>query len=216
MGGGDKTAEHHCIRDDIYAQAKRGNTAPVLEAGGIMNVLGRPGDTGPGVSRERPADVLLCRAQDIRVGRGNGGAAGRVALDVGVVCSQAASHLGAAAREVLGAAEEYARTKCSRQEVEERCRQAGVVFQPMIFDSLGGVSSEADRVIKSLNQAVAENTDSPIGEIATRFWQRISIDMQRAGHRAFSGRSGSAGSSLGAEAGFLIRAAGALEVPGGL
>ncbi len=87
--------------------------------------------------------------------------------------------------------------------------------QPMIFDSLGEVSSEADRVIKSLNQAVADNTDSLVGEIATRFWQRIIIDMQRAGHRAFSRRLGSAGSSLGVDWGFLMRA-GALEVPGGL
>ena len=86
----------------------------------------------------------------------------------------------------------------------------------MIFDSLGGVSSEADRVIKSLNQAVADNTDSPIGEIATRFWQRISIDMQRAGHRAFSRRLASADSSLGVGVGFSFRASGALEVSGGL
>ncbi len=63
-------------------------------------------------------------------------------------------------------------------------RQAGVVFQPMIFDSMGGVSTEANRVIEGLNQAVADNTDSPIG-IATRFWQRVSVDMQRVGHRAF-------------------------------
>ena len=86
MGGGDKTAEHHCVRDDIYAQAKRGNTAPVLEAGGIMHVLGRPGEMGAGVSRERPADVLLCRAQDIRVGRGNGGA---LYISTGVHCISA-------------------------------------------------------------------------------------------------------------------------------
>ncbi len=97
---------------------------------------------------------------------------------------------------MLGAAEEYVRTKCSREEVEERCRQVGVVFQPMIFYSLGGVSLEADRVIKSLNQAVADNTDSPIGESATRFWQR-------AGHRAFSRRLGSAGSSLGLGVGWV-------------
>ncbi len=181
-----------------------------------MQVLGRREEVGARVSRKRPANVLLCRAQDIRVGRGNGGAAGRVVLDVGIICSQAAGHLGAAAG-VMGAAEEYARAKCSRPEVEERCRQAGVVFQPMIFDSLGGGSSEAERVIKSLNQAVADNTDSPIGEIATRFWQRISIDMQRAGRRAFSRLLGSGASGLEARVGLSFRHLfGSLEVPGGL
>ena len=119
------------------------------------------------------------------------GCAGPGSLDIGIICSQAAGHLVAAGAEVLGAAEEYARSKCSREEVERRCGEAGIVFQPMIFESLGGVPSEADGVIKCLNQAVAENTDSPAGEVATRFWQRVSIDLQRAGHRALSRRLGS-------------------------
>ena len=72
--------------------------------------------------------------------------------------------------------------------MEERCRSAGVVFQPMVFESLGGVSAEAERVIKSLNRAVAENTDTSETEVATLFWQRLAIDIQRAGHRAFSRR----------------------------
>jgi len=111
-----------------------------------------------------------------------------VALDVGVVCPQAPSHLSSAVAERLGAAEEYVRTKCGRNDTEMRCRRAGVVFQPMIFESLGGVSGEAERVIKSLNKAVAENTDTSESEVATLFWQRLSIDIQRSGHRAFARR----------------------------
>ena len=140
-----------------------------------------------GRNLERPADVLLCRAQDVRLGvaaRGDG----RVALDVGVVCPQAASHMAAAVGERLGAAEEYVRAKCGRQQTEERCRQAGVIFQPLIFESLGGVSGEAERVIKSLNKAVAENTETSETEVATHFWHRLAIDIQRSGHRAFSRR----------------------------
>ena len=70
----------------------------------------------------------------------------------------------------------------------ERCRRAGVIFQLMIFESLGGVSGEAERVIKSLNKAVAENTDTSETEVATHFWHRLAIDIQRSGHRAFSRR----------------------------
>ena len=44
-------------------------------------------------------------------------------------------------------------------------------------------------MIKSLNRMVAENRDTPYREIAIRFWQRLSIDLQRAGHRAFSARA---------------------------
>ena len=87
----------------------------------------------------------------------------------------------------------------------------------MIFESLGGVSSEADRVIKCLNQAVAENTDSPPGEIATRFWQRVSIDLQRAGHRAFGRRLGSGISRhVGEGFGLGFQDHGRLEVAGGM
>ena len=93
----------------------------------------------------RPADVLLCRGQDVRTGVGPHGA-GRVALDVGIICPQAAGHLDNAAGAPLGAAEEYVKAKCGRGDTERRCREAGVVFQPMIFESTGGVSAEAERV----------------------------------------------------------------------
>jgi len=54
----------------------------------------------------------------------------------------------------------------------------------MIFESFGGVSGEAERNIKSLNKAVAENTDTSEAEVATLLWQRVAIDIQRSGHRA--------------------------------
>jgi len=186
-----------------------------LEAGGLLRTLGVQVDGAGVVNQERPADVLLCRAQDIRVGQPQGGSAGKVALDVGIVCSQAASHLASAAAERLGAAEEYVRTKCTRADMENRCRQAGVVFQPMVFESLGGVSGEAVKVIKSLNQVVAAATDSPHGEVATRFWQRISIDIQRFGHRALVRRVTRLQDFSGDGA---IRYGGHrnLEIPGGL
>ena len=213
MSGGDKTAAHHCVRNRLYIHAKGAGAVPVLEAADVLNVLGIPGQEGERAtgsitgSRERPADVLLCNAQDVRVGAAGGAAVGRVALDVGVVCPQAGVHLDSA-QERLGAAEAYARTKCDRAQMGERCRVAGVVFQPMIFESLGGVSIEAERVIKSLNRMVAENQDTPYGEVATRFRQRISIDLQRAGHRAFSRRV-ARGKDLEGEGGSLFTGSGA-------
>jgi hypothetical protein len=182
--GGDKTVNHNVVRDGLYAHSKRAHTAPRLEACGVSRLLGlEDGSDG----QVRPADVLLCRAQDIRTGVGSAGA-GKVALDVGIVCPQAAGHLDNAAREPLGAAEEYVKTKCGRGETERRCREAGVVFQPMIFESTGGVSAEAERVLKCLNKAVAGNSDSSEEVVATRFWQRIGIDLLRGSSRAFHRR----------------------------
>ena len=129
---------------------------------------------------------MLCRAQDIDTAGVAG--AGRVALDVGIVCPQAASHLANAAAEPLGAAEEYVRTKCARGDVERRCREAGVVFQPLIFESTGGVSVEADRVLKPLNKAVAVNSNVSETLVATRFWQRVGVDLLRGVCRSFHRR----------------------------
>ena len=80
------------------------------------------------------------------------------------------------------------RTKAARRDIERTCAEVGVVFQSMIFESLGGVSVEAEGVIKCLNKLVAFNTGSSVGEVAPLFWQRLSIDIQRAGHRAFARR----------------------------
>ena len=113
----------------------------------------------------------------------------RIAAQAGdIVCPQAMSHLEAAAREPLGAAEEYVRTKCSRGDIEQRCRDAGVVFQPLIFESFGGVSEEAMGVLRCINKAVADINDSAESEVATRFWQRIGVRILRGICRAFSRR----------------------------
>ena len=100
--------------------------------------------------------------------------------------------------------------------MERRCGEAGVLFQPLIFEFLGGVSLEAEKVLKSLNQAVAAATDSPYGEVATRFWQRVSIDIQRCQHRAFLRRVAKAGNfgSLGGR--IVYGSLGGLEISGGV
>ena len=61
-----------------------------------------------------------------------------------------------AAGEPLGAAEDYVKNKCGRGDTERRCQEAGVVFQPMIFESTGGVPAEAERVLKCLTKLLQE------------------------------------------------------------
>ena len=202
--GGDKTVNHNVVRDALYVHSRRAHTAPRLEACGVSRLLGLE-DRGDG--QVRPADVLLCRAQDIQTAVGPAGA-GRVALDVGIICPQAAGHLDNAAGEPLGAAEEYVKAKCGRGDTERRCRAAGVVFQPMIFESTGGVSTEAERVLKCLNKAVAGNTDSSEVVVATRFWQRIGIDLLRGSSRAFRRRLVDRGGEDCGGGGFFFATAG--------
>ena len=127
-----------------------------------------------------------------------GQGAGRVALDIGIVCPQAASHLPDAAAETLGAAETYVRSKCVRGDMERRCRDAGVVFQPLIFESFGGVSCEAVKVLKGLNKAVAVNSESSEEDVAQRFWQRLGVEILRGSYRAFIRRIEGWGSKVSA------------------
>ena len=61
--------------------------------------------------------------------------------------------------------------------MERRCKEVGVTFQPMIFESFGGVSVEAERVIKCLNKAVAVNTDISQEAVATQFCQWVGVDL---------------------------------------
>ena len=132
--GGDKTLAHHSIRNDIYAHAKVCGTGPVLEAAGVLDTLGVEDAVGAATSRERPADVLLCRSQDIKVGRYRGGFMGRVALNIGITCSQATSHSEAAASEVCGAAEACARTKCSRADIQRMRGEVSILRRPFFLN----------------------------------------------------------------------------------
>ena len=83
MGGGEKTMNHNCTRDNIYIymHSKRTQTQPHLEAAGVTGLLRLDASRD---TRERPADVLLCRAQNVNTGVGAG--ASRIASEIGIIC----------------------------------------------------------------------------------------------------------------------------------
>ena len=66
----------------------------------------------------------------------------------------------------------------------EMCGQiAGMVLQPMVFETLGELFLETEKVVKSFKRMVAKNQDTPHREVEAWFWQRLSVDLQRSGHR---------------------------------
>ena len=121
----------------------------------------------------------------------------RIALDIGIVCPQAPSHRIEAANEVLGAAEAYTRAKAHHNDTEANCLEAGFEYQPLVFGSLGSVAREAEKVLKDITKQVAINTNAPSGEVARRESESLSVDLQRAGHRAFKRRAGARDLELG-------------------
>ena len=64
----------------------------------------------------------------------------------------------------------------------------GVTLQPMIFESVGGVGAEAERVMNCLTKAVAVNTDISEVVVAMQFWHRVGVDSVCANYKAFHRR----------------------------
>ena len=95
-----------------------------------------------------------------------------------------------AAKDVLGAATSYTQQKREHQQTDSLCDEAGINYQPIVFESFGGLCEEGFETLKSLNQLVAVNTNASNSEVAQRFWQTLSVDLQKANHRAFVKRVG--------------------------
>lgn len=182
MGGGDSVLRHNDINFTLCKQARVAATQPEMEKSKVLSGI----ISERSLNGRQPADTLLNNGIGIKTARNRN--MPRIGLDVGVVNPQAASHLTQVAGKVQGAAEGYTQTKRDRNDTDALCAAAGIGYQPIVWESFGGVSEEGRNVIRSLNRLVASNTNAPIGEVAHRFWHRISVDIQKANHKAFAKR----------------------------
>jgi hypothetical protein len=184
MCGGDAVNRHNDINHTIYKQAIKAGTRPELEKSKVLGGAINERDLG----RRRPADTLLQNGVGVSTGKTRGFT--RVALDVGFVNPQGQSHMRDASGSVLGAAKQYTQQKRDRNSTDRLCAEAGIEYQPVVFETFGGVAQEARDTLRSLNRVVAANTNTPISEVANGFWQRVSVDIQKANHRAWAKRVG--------------------------
>ena len=95
-----------------------------------------------------------------------------------------------AAKDVLGAATSYTQQKREHQQTDSLYGEAGIDYQPIVLESFCGLCKEGFETLKRPNQLVAVNTNAFNSEVAQRFWQTISVDFQKANHRAFVKRVG--------------------------
>ena len=114
----------------------------------------------------------------------------QVALDVGIINAQAGSHVSTAAS---GSLKAYTRRKRGHNDTDRLCREVGIDYQPLVWESFGGLAPEGRQTLKSINRLVAFNTNTPTSEVARRFWQRVSVEIQKMNHRAFAKRVSSGG-----------------------
>ena len=112
----------------------------------------------------------------------------KVALDVGIVNPQAACHVSEAAEAILGSATAYTQKKRDENDTDNLCDAVGIDYQPIVWESFGGLCKEAQETLKSINRLVAANTSTPTSEVAQRLWQKMSVELQKSNHRAFTKR----------------------------
>ena len=96
------------------------------------------------------------------------------------------------------------------------CEAAGLGFEPIVFESTGGLESEARVVINSLIAMYSEAVGKPFYVAKETLVQRISLILIRSHHRALTRRRGE---GHGGEGLACMRAVGVSEVlesPGGM
>ena len=111
-----------------------------------------------------------------------------IALDFAVISPLTAQRLRQPA-EVLGGARAYAEQKRTFQSTATRCAEANVGFEPVIFESTGGLDDAGRKVLETMCADVAQRTEGSKYDVLQRVKTRISIDLQRAAYRSLQKRT---------------------------
>ena len=143
----------------------------------------RPELEKPGVlPNRRPADIMIHTVGPDRTHFSD------IALDFAVISPLTAQRLRQPA-EVLGGARAYAEQKRTFQSTAARCAEANVGFEPVIFESAGGLDDAGRKVFETMCADVAQRTEGSKHDVLQRVKTRISIDLQRAAHRSLQKRA---------------------------
>ena len=162
---GEKITRHNHIRDHIHSMAATAVLNPVKEGQHLL----------PGGNR-RPADVLIPNW-----------AQGRdAALDITSIHPLQCETVSRAATNP-GHALNHAYDRKIRGSWEE-CRQAGIGFFPIVFESLGGVHKVAETEVKRLASAMARRVGQEEEEASRHSFNRLSILLMKSNAAILSNR----------------------------
>ncbi len=161
MAGGDHDLLHNEIRDEVHQWCRRAALRPKLEQSGLLRNISLPD------ARRRPADVLVCQTTSFLQGLPGGAPPDdvtKVALDFAVVNALGQSHHAETFSAPLRAAIAYSERKCTHERTKTRCAEAGIAFEPVVFEIQGGVEPRAAAIIHRIAEmvAAAENLDPAV------------------------------------------------------
>jgi hypothetical protein len=154
--GGERITRHNQLRDALYDTAASAALGPVKEGRFLL----------PGSDR-RPADVYIPSW--------SGGL--DCALDVTVINPLQKETIAGAAAESGHALRVAYRRKVLG--AEAACRQQGIAFVPLAFESFGGMHKVALAEVQKLAAALARHTGQEEAEACRHLFSRLSILLQR-------------------------------------
>ena len=164
-GNGDRIHRYDSIRDAIFSAAQSAALAPRKEVPALI----------PGTS-SRPADVYLPNWR-----RGQ-----PAALDGTVISTlQQLTLEGAASTQghALSVGKERKMTAHS-----EACRSVGVIFLPLVVESLGGWDGEAADIIRAIGRLQGQRLGIPPAEATRHIFQRLAVSLWRGNAALWIGR----------------------------
>ena len=142
MRQGSKYRIHNSLRNTIHRYAEMTGLRPVLEPTGLIA-------EDPQL---RPTDTLLMAPPSLKPNSWR--KFPRRALDIAGISPVLSSVLTQAAMEALSVATSYAERKRGRNDIGERCVSANLGYEPIIFESFGGIEQGGMTLLSSLCEKV--------------------------------------------------------------
>ena len=162
---GERIARHNHLRDHLYNTCVSAALGPTKEDRALI----------PGTDA-RPADVLIP----------NWTSGKDTALDVTVVNPLQRALVDQAAVHPRHALDHRFSEKMSKH--GEPCRVAGMVFIPLVVETLGGWHEQAEQQIKRIGAALARQTGQDEAEKTRHLFQRLSILLTKGNAALFLNR----------------------------
>ena len=107
-----------------------------------------------------------------------------MALDFAVVNALGLYHHSETFERPLGAAIAYSKRKQMHLQTRERCAQAGLAFEPVVFDAQGGVEPRAAAILHKIAEAVAVTEGRDMGSCKHEMLQRLAVIIAWTNSRA--------------------------------
>lgn len=159
---GDLVTRHNALRNFVHSVASDGLLQPVLEKQGIL---------GPTTGR-RPGDVTIPDWKHY-----NG-----LAIDVAVT-----SPLTKTSLRLTDPCEDYSETQ-KHKKYDASFEGSSYYFCAMVFETLGGVNSQGEQVLRQLFTFAAKQLGREFSSYCSRAWARLSCCLQRSVAQAILNR----------------------------